>query len=128
MLEVVVSYFVDERKWKRKTATILNGFLIYVLGLACAVSAFTLPFRGKDQGLLDIFDFITTNYMLPVGGLLTVLFIAWVVKDKVRIEEFGSSGMLYKGLKFVLKVITPIAVIIVILHGLELLPFMEYGN
>ncbi|HHI03906.1 MAG: sodium-dependent transporter [Candidatus Zixiibacteriota bacterium] len=126
LLEVVVSYFVDERKWSRVKATLTLGFLIYLTGLLSAIATITIPFRGKEQGFLDIFDFITTNYMLPIGGLLTCLFIAWVMPDKDRSDEFGSSGGFYRTLILVLRFITPVAVLIIILHGLELLPFMEY--
>ncbi len=126
LLEVVVSYFVDERKWSRVKATLSLGFLIYLTGLLSAIASLTIPFRGKEQGFLDIFDFITTNYMLPIGGLLTCLFIAWVMPDKDRADEFGSSGSMYRSLVLVLRFITPIAVLIIILHGLELLPFMDY--
>ncbi|MFQ5499993.1 MAG: sodium-dependent transporter [Candidatus Zixiibacteriota bacterium] len=126
LLEVVVSYFVDERGWSRATATLSMGSLIYMIGVVCAVPSITISFRGKDQGFLDIFDFITTNYMLPVGGLLTCLFVAWVVKDSVRSEEFGSSGTAYQSMVLILKFVTPIAVLMVLLHGLELLPFVDY--
>ena len=94
--------------------------------LVSAIASIKLTFRGQEQGFFDIFDFISTNYMLPTGGLLTCLYVAWVVSDKKRSEEFGSSGPLYKGLKFTLRYITPIAVLIVMLHGLELLPFVDY--
>ena len=126
LLEVVVSYFIDQRNWSRKTATLVMGCLIYLFGILSAVAAWTVPFRGKDQSFFDIFDFISTNYMLPIGGFLTCLYIAWVMKDKDRSDEFGSHGALYNGLIFALRYITPIALIVVILHGLELLPFMEY--
>ena len=126
LMEVVVSYFVDERKWSRMKATLSLGFLIYLTGLLSAVMSWTVMFRGKEQGWLDVFDFITTNYMLPIGGLLTCLFVAWVLPDKARVEEFGSKGPLYKGLVFVLRFVAPIILIIVFLHGLEWLPFMEY--
>jgi len=66
--------------------------------------------------------------MLPIGGLLTCMFVAWVMKERDKIDEFGSSGSLYKSLKFVLRFITPVAVLLVILHGLELLPFVDYSK
>ncbi len=126
LLEVVVSYFVDERHWSRKKATLILGSAIYLFGLLSSVSALTVYFRGRQQGFFDIFDFVSTNYMLPIGGFLTCLFAAWVMKDSDRIAEFGSKGPLYKGMVFILKYVTPLAVFVVLLHGLELLPFMEY--
>ncbi len=126
LLEVVVAYFVDERNWSRKKATLVLGGLIWVFGMLSAIASLTIPFRGREQGFFDIFDFISTNYMLPIGGFLTCLFAAWVMKESDKISELGSKGPLYKGLVFVLRYVTPIAVFIVLLHGLELLPFMDY--
>lgn len=126
LLEVVVAYFVDERDWSRKKATLLLGGAIYVFGLLSAIAAITVPFRGKQQGFFDIFDFISTNYMLPIGGLLTCLFAAWVMKRADMIAEFGSKGIMFKGLVIILRFVTPVAVLLVLLHGLELLPFIEY--
>ena len=125
-LEVVTSYFIDRRGWRRVPATITLGACIWAVGIICAIDAIKVPFRGSEQSFFDIFDFVTTNYMLPAGGLLTCLFVAWAVKDKVRAEEFGSSGGLYKTTITLLKFVTPIAVLIVLLHGLELLPFLDY--
>lgn len=128
LLEVVVSYFIDERRWGRAKASLIVGGSIYLFGILSAVSAWTVPFRGREQGFFDIFDFVSTNYMLPIGGFLTCLFVAWVMKDSDKVIEFGSRGALYKGLVFVLRFVTPVAVFLVLLHGLELLPFMDYGR
>ncbi len=128
LLEVVVSYFVDKRGWSRRTATLVLGSAIYLFGFLSANAAWTVPFRGKQQGFFDIFDFVSTNYMLPVGGFLTCLFVAWVMKEKDRAREFGSSGRLFVGFKIVLRFIAPVAVLLVLLHGLELLPWVDYGN
>ena len=78
--------------------------------------------------MFDFFDDVSTNYMLPLGGLLTCLFTAWGMKQADRMDEFGSSGIAYKLLVIVRRYVTPVAVFIVLLHGLELLPFMDYGN
>lgn len=126
LLEVVVAYFVDERGWKRTKATLILGGAIWAFGLLSAIAAITVPFRGREQTFFDIFDFVSTNYMLPIGGLLTCLFAAWVMKRSDKIAEFGSKGPLFKSLVFVLRYITPVAVLLVLLHGLELLPFIEY--
>ncbi|MEA2030619.1 MAG: sodium-dependent transporter [candidate division Zixibacteria bacterium] len=130
LMEVVVSYFIDQRGWKRSTATIVLGAAIWIFGMLSAITIWKVPVNifGENQGFFAFFDVLTTNYMLPLGGLLTCLFIAWVMKDKDRITEFGSSGLLYSGLKFVLRFVTPVALLIVLLHGLELLPFMDYGH
>lgn len=128
LLEVVVAYFVDQRGWSRTTSTLTMGSIIYLLGLLAADSTIKFAFGDGEYSFLDLADLATTNYMLPIGGFLTGLFVAYVMRDKDRTEEFGSDGPLYRALIFCLKTVTPIAVFLVILHGLELLPFMDYAN
>ena len=123
LLEVVVSYFIDRRGWSRVGATLWMGSAIYVLGLVSCVSALKVPFT--ELGWFDFFDLLTTNYMLPLGGLLTCIFVAFVVEDKVRREEFGSEGTMYRGFLLTLRFVTPVAVFLVLLHGLGWLPFVE---
>ncbi len=126
LLEVVVSYLIDERGWRRTPATLAMGGVIWGLGILCAVDSLKVPFRGSDQSFFDIFDFVASNYMLPFGGLFICIFVAWVIKANIRMEEFGSHGTLYHVTMFILRFITPLAVLAVLLHGLELLPFMDY--
>ncbi len=125
LLEVVVSYFIDRRGWSRTSATLTLGIAIYGLGI-CSAAGWSLPFSGK--AFFDFFDEFSTNYMLPIGGFLTCLFVAYVMKDADRADEFGSRGPLYMVLRFFMRYITPVAVLVVILHGLELLPFINYEN
>ena len=126
LLEVVVSYFVDRRGWGRTAATLTMGIAIYLLGILCATATLNVPFTGKS--VFDFFDDASTNYMLPIGGFLTCLFVAWAMKDNDRVKEFGSRGPAYAALIFALKYVTPISVFVVLLHGLELLPVMTYGD
>lgn len=109
LLEVVVSYFIDRRGWSRLKACIIMGGLIYLLGVGCAIQV---------TGMFDFFDVLTTNYMLPLGGMMIAIFVAYVMKDSDRIDELGNSGGWYKGLIFCLKIITPLSVLIVLLHGI----------
>jgi len=120
ILEVVVSYFIDEKKWSRTKATLLMGGAIYLVGLLSAISSLKVPFF-KNLGFFDMFDYLTTNYMLPIGGFLICLFTAWVMKESAKMEEFGYKGFLYLALKFLLRYVTPVAVFLVILHGLKVI-------
>ena len=121
LLEVVVSYFIDERGWSRARSTLLLGGAIYLLGILAAIDNLKVPFRGKPQPFFDIFDFITTNYMLPVGGLLICVFVGWVMKEKLPPGGSKAAAVFYQTVMFILRYLTPIAVVIIILHGLEII-------
>jgi NSS family neurotransmitter:Na+ symporter len=121
LLEVVVSYFIDERGWSRTRSTLLLGGAIYLLGILAAIDNLKVSFRGKPQPFFDIFDFITTNYMLPVGGLLICVFVGWVMKEKLPPGGSKTAVFFNRTVMFILRYLTPIAVIIIILHGLEII-------
>ena len=80
LLEVCVSYVVDEWKWTRKKATLIIAALIFLMGVPCSLSqgpwADIKLIKGKC--ILDSVDFIASNVLLPVGGILLSIFIAWV--------------------------------------------------
>jgi NSS family neurotransmitter:Na+ symporter len=98
------------------------GGSIFLIGLLPALDKIKINFMGKEQSFFDIFDFVSTNYMLPFGGLLICLFVGWIMKKKIiQSETFHSDMLIYRGWKFILKFLTPIAVIMIILHGLNII-------
>lgn len=112
LLEVVVSYFIDRRGWSRLKACLIMGALIWGLGILSCIQA---------TGAFDFFDVMTTNYTLPIGGLLIAFFVAFVMKDSDRVDELGGKrGMLYKAFLVSITVVTPLAVLMVLLHGIGL--------
>lgn len=75
LLEVVTSYFVDQKKWKRSRATLLWGLVIFLIGIPSALSYGLLKeFTLFGMNFFDFFDYMSFKYMLPLGGLFMVLF------------------------------------------------------
>lgn len=145
LLEVVVAYFVDERGWSRKTATWSMGGLIWLLGLASAVtitSSMSSPtefvagvrensadlwnwVRSNPPNVLDMLDNLTTRYMLPIGGLLIAIGAGWFIPKEDRNAGYEQLGALGRPLSMIwlvtIRFITPLLVIAVILHKMEVL-------
>jgi len=81
LLEVVVSYFIDELNWSRKKADYVMGAVIFLIGVPSALSWSTLKgftiFGKRD--VFDSLDFLATNYMLPIGGFFIAIFAGWIL-------------------------------------------------
>jgi len=100
LLEVVVAHFIDDRKWRRRTATLTLGGVIWGLGIFSALSysqleGVTLLRDAEGQGMpiLDSVDRIANNYMLPIGGLFIALFAGWFMKrEKVKRQLLEGGG------------------------------------
>ena len=106
LLEVVTAYFVDERGWKRHHAAVVFGGAIFLLGACCAVSVadwsrlewihgFLVKVFGSVKGsFFDVMDNLSSNWLLPLGGLFISLFTGWIWGTKHALDEIrhGSSN------------------------------------
>lgn len=93
LMETVVSIFQDKLKLDRKIICILVmiGTMIVAIpsSLGYGIWSEVLIF-GKQ--ILDFFDFLSNNIMMPIAALLTCIFIAYVVKTKIIEDEVELNG------------------------------------
>ncbi len=163
LLEVVTAFFVDERKWPRHRAALVLGAAIALLGVLCAVSVadwsrlaalqttLTWAFGTARDSFFDLMDHISSNWLLPLGGLLISVFVGWIWGTKRAVDEIrhGSQNFadvhlvsLLAGLKddpshnasvhivtlaslwgIFIRFISPVAVLIAFLHTVGWLDF-----
>jgi NSS family neurotransmitter:Na+ symporter len=117
MLEVVVSFVVDEFSLSRKQATFLSATAIFLFGVPSALSMGALAdVRILGRNVFDFWDYMASNWMLPIGGFFTALFVAYVVPRRVLWDNVGESWpVLFPGWRFILRWVTPILVVLVVL-------------
>ena len=112
MLEVIVAYFSEELNMTRKSATWVSAALVSVLGIIAAKSG--TVFSGLEN--------ITLTVLLPLGGLLIVLFLGWyfgVNKTRKEITNNGTiPSKLFPVFMFLVKFLAPVAIAVVFLYGL----------
>ena len=80
LLEVVVSYCVDENKWSRKKSVWVAGGVAFVVGLPSALSQGAVEFLGTmtlagNTSFLYIMDFIWGNLSLAFGAMLLGIYL-----------------------------------------------------
>jgi NSS family neurotransmitter:Na+ symporter len=124
LLEPMVAYLVENRGFSRVRASLLAGFTVWLLGIACllslnAWSEFTL--FGK--GILDLFDYLTANVLLPLGGIFIAIFAGRVLDQQVTRTELGVSNgeRLYRIWRWLIRWFAPLCVILVFLHAVGLI-------
>jgi NSS family neurotransmitter:Na+ symporter len=128
VLEVIVAFFVEELKLKRKPATWLATSSVSVLGIMCVLSSGSMSdFTIFGFTVFGLMDFTSANILLPLGGLFIVLFVAWFLgRDKVK-NELSNNGSLKAGYiplyMFIIKFIAPLAIAFIFLQGVGLINF-----
>jgi NSS family neurotransmitter:Na+ symporter len=114
LLEVVVAYFIDQLGWNRKKAVLTMAAAIYLLGVPSALSFGVMgdvKFMGKT--FFDIVDNISSNYLLPIGGMLTAVFVGWIWGTQAAKEEIEKHETRFHWAdqwSFLIRFIAPVAV------------------
>lgn len=128
LLEPAVTWLVENANMSRVKATAVAGLITWVLGLLTILSfnhwAFTFTFAGqvKENGIFDVLDILTTNIMLPLGGLLMAIFAAWIMTRSSTVAELNvGDGLIYKSWRMAVRYIAPIAVTIIFLNAIGVL-------
>ena len=124
LIEPAVAWMVENLGLSRIYASVVAGTITWLFGLL-TVFSFNLwsGFRPLyDKTLFDLLDYLTANIMLPLGGLLIAIFAAWKLHQESSIEELAmGDGFSYRLWRFLVRYITPVAVLIVFLNAVDLI-------
>ena len=125
MLEVAVAYLVEEKKFSRLGACACLFALCWVIGAVCSLSFGPLShIRIAGGNIFDFFDSMSSNVLMTLGSLFTVVFVGWRLKKADVYDEFTNGGTLKKNAVFfkilwpVIRFVAPLAVLIIFLSNI----------
>jgi NSS family neurotransmitter:Na+ symporter len=126
LLEVIVAYFSEEFKMKRRNATLIAASLAAVLGVFTTLSFGPLrDVKLFEKTIFDNFDFLATNVLLPLGALCIVLFLGWFYEIDQTKDEITNQGSVkvwfFPVIIFIIRFVAPLAIFLVFLKGLGIL-------
>jgi NSS family neurotransmitter:Na+ symporter len=126
VLEVIVAYFSEQLGLSRKKAIVLATISMFILGITASLSlGLTSKIKLFGLNTFDLFNTATANILLPLGGLLIVIFLGWFYPAKDVKDELSNDGALkvqyFTLYRFIIRYIAPIAITIVFLNGIGLL-------
>jgi NSS family neurotransmitter:Na+ symporter len=126
LMEPAVAWLVETRDITRARASVTIGVIIWALGFL-SVFSFSLlsEFKFWQGTFLDNFDYLTSNIMLPLGGLAITIFCGWVMCRNASADELRvGTGRLYNWWYFLTRYVAPVAVIFVFLNAIGVLPWL----
>ena len=125
MMEVAVAYLMEEKKMSRIWACILVFAGCWTVGALCSLSFGPLSHIKISGGnLFDFFDNLSSNILMTLGSLLTVLFVGWRLKKTDIYDEFTNGGSISCNVKifgllwFLIRYIAPAAILFIFIYGL----------
>lgn len=132
LVEVPIAYFVEELKVSRVKATVFNCVLIALVGITATLSVDSSSYLGQykffGKGFFDLYDYLSSNIILPLGGLCIALFVGYCNKKEDIADELSNHGTLANAstvdaYRFIIRFVSPALLILVFLNSVGILKF-----
>jgi len=123
--EVVTSYMTEEFGFRRSRAALVETVTCMLLGCICSLSFGPLQhLKLAGMTIFDLFDWTSSNLLLPIGGMFISIFVGWYLKRELVRGELTNNGTLrVRGLRvliFILRFVAPLAILGIFLNQLHL--------
>jgi NSS family neurotransmitter:Na+ symporter len=120
LLEVVVTYWVEQQGKPRKPTALATGAVIYALGILSVLSTNLLSHvKLLGHTFFDLADKLTSSVSLPLGGALIAVFFGWVLGPRAAEEVVPRFPLAARLLMWTTRVLAPLAVVIILIRGLR---------
>ena len=121
MVEATVSWLCDNKGFSRRSAAWSTGIVLWLISTAAMLS-FNL---GADWTLagktfFDWLDYITSRWMMPLGGLGTVVLAGFVLKNETFRAELGLSPLPYTLWLAMVRYVSPLGILVIFADALGL--------
>ena len=122
LMETVVSTIQDKFNIGRKMSCLVVLGISVLLGASSSLgySAWG-EFKILGLQMLDFFDFISNNILMPIVALVTCIFVGYILKPKVIIDEVELEGNHLKHKKMfnvMIKYVAPACILIILISSI----------
>ena len=120
--EIPITFMIDEYKISRGKAIAITAVLMTIIAVLSALSFSTLSdVKLLGRNLFDFLDFVGPNFFMLLGGLVTAIYVGWVLKKDVIHEQLTNGGkhrsrFVQPYIIFSLRYIAPVAIVIIFLY------------
>ena len=120
--EIPITFLIDEYKISRGKAIAITAVLMTIIAVLSALSFSTLSeVKLLGRNLFDFLDFVGPNFFMLLGGLVTAIYVGWVLKKDVIHEQLTNGGkhrsrFVQPYIIFSLRYIAPVAIVIIFLY------------
>ena len=127
IMEVPVAYLHQRFAFSRLKATAITVILLALIGSTAALSNSTLAgFKLFGMTMFDFYDFLTSNLLMPMGGLFICIFVGWVWGEEKVVAALSNDGELHNRAMittffFIVRYVAPVTIAVILLRGLKII-------
>ena len=120
LMETVVSIVKDKTGLSRNKTLLIVLIGSIILGALSALGYGTLAdVKIIGMAFLDFFDFISNSVLMPIVAFLTCVFVGYIVKPDMFVEEIELTGKFKRKKLFliVIKYFAPICIVLILISS-----------
>ena len=123
-IEPMIAWLQQRRGLGRPLAVAITAFSVWLLGVASVLSfnrwSLWYPLGAipgfRDKTVFASLDYFASNVLLPVGALITSVFVGWVVNRDIVAEQLSEASPAARLLiLLLLRYVCPVAIVAVLL-------------
>lgn len=126
LLEAPTAYVFEKFSMSRPVATLIVGLGAAILGVLSSLSFnemtdfYPLGFIPlfAETNFFDTLDGVTAKLFMPIGAILTCIFVGWVADAKLIDDENGLDGVLHQSWRVLVRFVCPLALTVILFFGL----------
>lgn len=121
LVEAIVAVLCEDNRMKRRTACLIVFGVILVLGTLSSLGFGVLDgVQIAGNGILDCFDFLANNILIPITAIITCVFAGWCINKEIIPKEIGidKNKWLNRYFNVIVKFVAPICIFIILITGL----------
>lgn len=115
-----VLYLSEAFGWTRTRAATYAGLVVWVISLG-VIASFNVgkDFRILGLNFFEFLDFLTSDVMLPIGGLLVAILTGWIMfrKDTSDELEVNPRGIAFRSWRVAIRYLAPVAITLIFCHS-----------
>ena len=134
LIEPAVAWLVENHGFSRVAASVWCGLATWLMGVGSVLSfnlwetqTWSLSLFGEtlfeNKTFFDTLDGLTANIMLPLGGLFITIFAGWMMRPESSKNELNTLEKGYTIWINLVRVIAPVAVMVVFLNAVGVIDF-----
>jgi NSS family neurotransmitter:Na+ symporter len=121
--ESVTAYVHETMHLSRRRAAALVSISCMTLGIGCSLSLGPgSNYTIFGLTMFDLFDFVASKIIMPLGGIIICLFVGWKLDRKLVEDELTNGGThrfrLFRIYLFLVRWAVPLAIALVFVHEL----------
>ncbi len=125
LVESIVAVLCENGKMKRFTACCIIFGAVLILGVLSSLgfgvlSGVSLNYNGSAMSILDMFDFLANNILMPIVAIITCVIAGWFIDKNILPKEIGIDKKKGANLYFniIIKYVAPICILLILISGL----------